>query len=155
MKGSRRRARVLALQALYEADVAGHPALEVLDRLAEDGETQPEAAEFARELVVGVLANLPQIDQAIAQAAPNWPLTQMARVDKNVLRLAIFEVLFNNTRVPPKAAINEAVELAKTFGSDSSSRFINRVLGTVAAHATYPQIAPSEAEEVDENRPRD
>lgn len=152
MKGSRRRARVLALQALYEADVVGHPAVEVLERLVEDAETQLEAAVFARELVDGVLANLPPIDQAIAEAAPNWPLTQMAKVDKNVLRLAIFEVLFNNTRVPPKAAINEAVELAKTFGSDSSSRFINGVLGTVAARAAFPQTTSGEPEE---NRQRD
>lgn len=143
---------MLALQALYEADAVGHPAAEVLERLVEDGETHEDAAEFARELVKGVLANLPQIDRTITEAAPNWPLNQMAKVDKNVLRLAIFEVLFNNTRVPPKAAINEAVELAKTFGGDSSSRFINGVLGTVAGRAIPPQPTP---EEPDEYRPRD
>src|SRR5205085_10913622 len=72
------------------------------------------------------------LDSVIAQSAPNWPIEQMSKIDKNILRLAIFEILFDN-RVPLKAAINEAVELGKRFGSDSSSRFINGVLGTVAS----------------------
>ncbi|MHB1005146.1 MAG: transcription antitermination factor NusB [Chloroflexota bacterium] len=142
-KGSRRRARVLALQTLYEVDATEHPAQEVIERHLSEEETPPEVADFAKELVDGVLAHLGEIDEVITGAAPNWPFNQMARVDKNILRLAIFEVLFNNTRVPPKAAINEAVEMAKTFGSDSSSRFINGVLGTVAAKAT-PQQANSQ-----------
>ena len=152
MKGSRRRARVLVMQALYEADAVGHPALEVLERLLGEAEGQEDIAAFAQELLAGVAANQVEIDRIIAEAAPNWPLTQMARVDKNILRLAIFEVLFNNTVVPPKAAINEAVELAKTFGSDSSGRFINGVLGTVAAKAAGKEPAP---ERIDQNRPRD
>ncbi|MGZ6389996.1 MAG: transcription antitermination factor NusB, partial [Ktedonobacterales bacterium] len=75
-------------------------------------------------------AHLPQIDATIEEAAHEWPLAQMARIDKNILRLAIYEILYNNA-VPAKAAINEAVELAKRFGSDTSSRFINGVLGTI------------------------
>ncbi|MCL4466594.1 MAG: transcription antitermination factor NusB [Chloroflexi bacterium] len=152
MKGSRRRARVLALQALYEADTVGHPVGEVLERLIEEGETDPDVAEFARALVAGVLNHLEPIDQTLSQAAPHWPLTQMAKVDKNVLRLAIFEVLFNNTAVPPKVAINEAVDLAKIFGGDSSGRFVNGVLGTVAGRGASRLPTP---EEPDENRPRD
>ena len=134
---------MLALQTLYEMDSTGHPAREVVERHLAEEETPSEIADFAIELIDGVLARLSEIDAVIAGAAPNWPLNQMARVDKNILRLAIFEVLFNNTRVPPKAAINEAVELAKTFGSDSSSRFINGVLGTVVAKST-PQQANSQ-----------
>jgi N utilization substance protein B len=80
----------------------------------------------------------------IVAAAPTWPLSQMARVDKSILRLAIFEVLFNNTKVPPKAAINEAVELAKSFGSDSSSRFVNGVLGTVGSRQASQESKSSQ-----------
>ena len=86
-----------------------------------------------RVLVYGVLENKEELDKEIEACAPSWPLDQMARIDKTILRLAIFEILFDN-RVPLKAAINEAVELSKRFGSDSSSRFINGVLGTVAAN---------------------
>jgi transcription antitermination protein NusB len=152
MKGSRRRARILALQALYEADTVGHSVDETLERLVEEGETDPEVSAFARSLVSGVVGHLEEIDQTLSQAAPHWPLSQMAKVDKNVLRLAIFEVLFNNTAVPPKVAINEAVDLAKIFGSDSSGRFVNGVLGTIAGRAAAQPSAPAEP---DENRPRD
>lgn len=135
-KGVRRRARVLALQTLYEADSTTHSVEDVLQRHAEETELDEEVLGFARELVTGVSQHMAEIDRVLAQAAPTWPLSQMARVDRNILRLAIFEVLFNNTKVPPKAAINEAVELAKTFGSDSSSRFVNGVLGTIVARQT-------------------
>ncbi len=128
----RRVARIVALQTLFEVDTTGHPAHEVLARhLAEDA-VPAEGVEFAQALVRGVAAHVAELDEIIAAAAPNWPMDQMAKVDKNILRLAIQEVLFD-TDVPLKAAINEAVELGKRFGSDSSSRFINGVLGTVAA----------------------
>lgn len=97
-----------------------------IDPLVED------VRSYARTLVEGAVAHQTELDEIIARSAPNWPVDQMSRIDKNVLRLAIFEILFDN-RVPLKAAINEAVELGKRFGSDSSSRFINGVLGTVAA----------------------
>ena len=84
----------------------------------------------ATELARGALAHLDEIDAAIQSAAPEWPITQMARIDKSILRLAIYEILYNNA-VPAKAAINEAVELAKSYGSDTSSRFVNGVLGTI------------------------
>ena len=98
--------------------------------------------EYASELVLGVCSHLAEIDAHIQSAAREWPLQQMARIDKNILRLAIYEILFNNT-VPAKAAINEAVELAKQFGSNTSSRFINGVLGTIFNRA---QQQPAKAE---------
>jgi N utilization substance protein B len=130
---ARRQGRIQALQALYEADLVGHDPLEILGREQAEEETDPKAAAFARQLVEGVVAHRAAIDREIARAAPAWPLAQMPPVDKNLLRLAIHELLFDNRRVPMKAAINEAVEIAKTFGSENSSRFVNGVLGTVVA----------------------
>lgn len=128
--GIRRQARMVALQTLYEYDAAHHDVEDVLRRHAEAQRLSDSVVAYADELVCGVLAHLDQIDDAIQGAAHEWPLTQMARIDKNILRLAIYEILFNNA-VPAKAAINEAVELAKLFGSDTSSRFVNGVLGTI------------------------
>jgi N utilization substance protein B len=130
----RRQGRRIALQVLYEYDTAHHDVEAVLQRHVELRRLDPRVADFARELVHGVLAHLDQIDAEIQGAAQEWPLSQMARIDKNILRLAIYEILFNNA-VPAKAAINEAVELAKTFGSDASSRFVNGVLGTIFSRA--------------------
>lgn len=121
---------MVALQTLYEYDASQHDTQEVLARNVEDTQLPVRAREFAAELVAGVLAHEGEIDATIQAAAPEWPLPQMARIDKNILRLAIFEILYNNA-VPAKVAINEAVELAKLFGSDTSSRFVNGVLGTV------------------------
>jgi N utilization substance protein B len=131
---TRRQARRIALQVLYEHDTAHHDVEAVLQRHVDLRRLDPRVAEFARELVHGVLAHLDEIDGEIQGAAQEWPLSQMARIDKNILRLAIYEILFNNA-VPAKAAINEAVELAKTFGSDASSRFVNGVLGTIFSRA--------------------
>lgn len=126
----RSRARAWALQALYENDMTSHPVNEVLSRLLEEDSSPADATTFAQELVEGVMENRPQIDGLIQEFAPNWPVNQVSVVDRNVLRLAIFEVLFY-TKTPPKVAINEAVELAKTFGGESSSRFVNGVLGAL------------------------
>jgi N utilization substance protein B len=136
--GSRRQARVIALQTLFEVDLAGHDAAETLQaRLEEHPQIAPETAEYARRLVEGVLAHAGELDRRIAQAAPAWPLGQMPKIDKNILRIAFFEVLVDNMaapeRVPVKVAINEAVELAKLYGGDSSGRFVNGVLGAVVA----------------------
>ncbi len=131
--GTRRQARIIALQTLFEVDLAGHPADEVLARHLEGSAAREETADYARRLVEGVTSRVQQVDELIAKAAPAWPLNQMPRVDKSILRIAIFEVLFDNRAVPVKVAINEAVELAKLFGSDSSGRFVNGVLGTIAA----------------------
>jgi transcription antitermination protein NusB len=131
MPGMRHKARIVALQALFESDCTRHNAETSLNRLAEE-QALPEAAlSFARELVNGVLANKKRIDSLIQYHAPNWPVQQLSVVDRNILRLAIFEISIDN-RVPLKAAINEAVELAKTFGSESSSKFVNGVLGAIS-----------------------
>ncbi len=135
MPGKRRRARVLALQALFELDAVGHAADEAIDRLGQDVEADPEARKFAVELVHGVRDNREKIDDTIRQTAPAWPLDQIAAVDRNILRLAIYEILIDN-RVPMRAAINEAVELAKEFGGENSPKFINGVLGSVSLLTT-------------------
>ena len=143
--GIRRQARMIALQTIYEYDTVQHSPEEVLQRHIEDRHLQPKIIEYARELVLGVCDQLVEIDAHIQSAAQEWPLQQMARIDKNILRLAIYEILFNNT-VPAKAAINEAVELAKTFGSNTSSRFINGVLGTIFNRAQQQPTPIAESE---------
>ena len=128
--GQRRRARIAALQALYEADSSHHEALEALQRIVARQRLGAATAEFARDLIQGVLAQQDEIDQAIASAAPAWPVAQLPPVDRNILRLAIRELLGDNG-TPVKAVINEAVELAKSFGSENSAKFVNGVLGTI------------------------
>jgi transcription antitermination protein NusB len=135
MAGERRKAREAALQALYEIDLTGHPIETVMAKIFEDIQVSQETASFARELVDGVAVNRDKIDANIKQFASAWPLDQMSVVDRNILRLAIYELLLDN-KVPVKVAINEAVELAKSFGSDSSPRFINGVLSSVSHLAT-------------------
>jgi N utilization substance protein B len=131
----RRRSRILALQALYEIDTTHHPVGTVLDqRLAEDP-LPDEGEAFARELITGVMQHQAELDELIQRYAPEWPVDQMAVVDRNVLRIAIYE--FSISKMTPiKVAINEAVELAKVFGSDSAPRFVNGVLGALATPAS-------------------
>ena len=126
----RRRARAAALQALYEADTSSHKALDALRRIAVTDRLSGEAKAFAQDLIQGVLSQQDEIDTIIARAAPAWPVAQLAAVDRNILRLAIREMLGDNG-TPVQVVINEAVELAKRYGSDSSSKFVNGVLGTV------------------------
>ena len=131
MVGIRRKARALALQALYEIDLVGHEMGAVLTCLLAGEELPEEISVFTRELVSGVIQNKEKIDHNIRSFAPAWPIDQIPTADRNILRLAIFEILLDN-KVPVKAAINEAIELAKTFGSDNSPKFINGVLGSVS-----------------------
>jgi N utilization substance protein B len=131
MAGARRKARRLALQALYEVDAARHEVEGVVNRLLDREGLTGENAGFVRELVNGVARNKEKLDLHIKSFAPAWPIDQIPVVDRNILRLAIFEILLDN-KVSLKVAINEAVELAKTFGSDSSPRFVNGVLGSVS-----------------------
>ena len=132
MAGARRRARAVALQALYEVDCAGHEAEEAVSHLLSYAGLSEENAAFARELVNGVIQHKEEIDRNIQSFAPAWPIEQIQAVDRNILRLAIFEILLDN-KVPVKVAINEAVELAKTFGGDNSPKFVNGVLGSVSS----------------------
>lgn len=130
----RRKARTVALQALYEIDAVGHDPENVLTQLILESGLTGEYTEFVRELVLGVIKNREKIDGTIREFAPAWPIDQISLVDRNVLRLAIYEILLDN-KVPMKVAINEAVELAKKFGGDHSSKFVNGVLGSVSAIA--------------------
>jgi len=131
MTGARRKARALALQALCEIDMVGHEMEGVVTHLLADGGLSEENAAFVRELVSGVIQNKERIDHNIQNFAPAWTIEQIPVVDRNILRLAIFEILLDN-KSPVKVAINEAVELAKKFGSDNSSKFVNGVLGSVS-----------------------
>ena len=135
MERARRKARAIVLQALYEIDSVRHEPEGVLTRLLAREKLSEENASFVRETVLGTIQNKEKIDSNIKTFAPTWPIEQLAVVDRNILRLAIFEVLFDN-RVPVKVAINEAVELAKIFGSDNSPKFVNGVLGSVSALAS-------------------
>ena len=126
----RHQARVAVLQALYEVDTSRHEPLEALRRIVAQERLPQEVATFAEDLIEGVLTKQDEIDRIIAHAAPAWPVEQLSPVDRNVLRLAIREMLGDNN-TPVRVVINEAVELAKRFGSDSSARFVNGVLGSV------------------------
>lgn len=132
-----RRARMVALQALYEIDAAGHPPGEVLVARFQAEPLPPEARAFAQELVTGVLAHRAEIDRLIQRYAPAWPVSQLALVDRNILRMAIYEFVIAR-RTSPAVAINEAVELGKMFGSDSTPRFVNGVLGSIASEQAPP-----------------
>ncbi len=135
MAGRRHKARTIALQALYEVDAVARQPEAVTERLLAEAGLTAENSEFVRELVNGTVKNREEIDRKIHKYAPAWPVDQIAIIDRNILRLAIFEILFDN-KVPVNVAVSEAVELAKTFGSDKSSKFVNGVLGTVSTLAT-------------------
>ena len=131
--GSRRRSRIAAFQTLYEADQSEHDLGDVLERRLGEANLGDEAVVFVSELVHGVERERATIDGLIAEYASAFPLAEMAPVDRNVLRLAIFEICFDNRPAPLAVVINEAVELAKGYGSESSGRFVHGVLGAVAA----------------------
>ena len=141
MAGIRRQARIAALQVLYELDCTKHKAEEALARVAAEEELPKEALSFFRQLVGGVLQNKSELDALIRKFAPAFPPEHMSIIDRNILCLAIFEILFND-ETPFKVAINEAVELAKEFGSDSSPRLINGVLGTITTECGNRTIKP-------------
>lgn len=129
----RTRARSIALQVLYEVDIAHHSPADIYKLRLEDTPLSEELSEFARQIIFGVLPLTATLDQIIARYAPEWPLDQIAAIDRNILRMALWEfAVYHET--PIKVAINEAVELAKQYGSDSAPRFINGVLGALADH---------------------
>jgi len=130
---ARTRARGLALQVLYEIDLAGHSPTEVLKERLEDELLSEELGEFARQIVFGVLPIREQLDIILTKYAPEWPLDQVAIIDRNILRMATWEFAVQK-ETPVKVAINEAVELAKQYGSESTSRFVNGVLGSLVDH---------------------
>lgn len=136
MASNRHLGRIIALQTLYEFDFrrnAGDTSVdldEILDRNLQRYEDTVEDKDFVKKLVHGAGGKFSELDATIQPIAPEWPLEQIARIDKTILRLALFELLHYQDVVPPKVAINEAVELAKAFGGDNSSKFVNGVLGT-------------------------
>lgn len=132
---NRHLARSVVLQTLFEWDTAHIPpegVAEVLKRNVDEFGGDDTDKPFMEQLLTGVLAKQPDLDLVIAKAAPDWPIDRIAPVDRNILRVGLFELLFaDRTQVPAKVAINEAIELAKVFGGDSSGRFVNGVLGAV------------------------
>jgi N utilization substance protein B len=138
---SRHLARIIAIQSLYEWDFNGAKKESIEDIIehnvtqfikGQDVENDSTGVEFAVNLVMGVLAKQEKIDPIITGCAPDWPLNQITTVDRNVLRLGIYELMFSDYKeTPPRVAINEAIELAKTFGGENSGKFVNGVLGTV------------------------
>ena len=128
--GVRHRARTAVLQALYEAAASQHTAEDALKAIVTAQRLPQEAATFAADLIKEVLTKQDEIDQIIGGAAPAWPVAQLAVIDRNILRLAITEMLGDNG-TPDRVVINEAIELAKRFGSESSGKFVNGVLGSV------------------------
>ncbi len=136
----RTRARSLALQVLYEVDIANHPPGDIYKLRLEDNPLSDDLSDFARQIIFGVLPLTTTLDEIIAKYAPEWPLDQIAAIDRNILRMALWEfAVYHDT--PIKVAINEAVELAKQYGSDSAPRFVNGVLGALADHQREIQQA--------------
>jgi N utilization substance protein B len=136
MASNRHLGRIVALQTLYEfefrrqSEDTNLDLAEVLERNIERYKEAIDDKDFVSSLVDGVLEHQDDLDAKLQPMAPGWPLDQIARIDRNVLRIGLYELLFKADSVPPKVVINEAVELAKAFGSDNSSKFINGVLGT-------------------------
>src|SRR3989338_351328 len=132
---SRHLSRSVAMQSLYEWDFRGRKEemlSEIVERNIKEFAAGVEDPSFIHNLVNGIIEHIKELDKIIEKAAPQWPLEQIAVVDRNVLRLGLYELLFGNREeVPPKVAINEAIELAKSFGGESSGKFVNGVLGTV------------------------
>ena len=127
---TRRKTKVIALQALYEVDAVDHDPIQVLDRLMVEADLPTSARQVTREMVQGVVENRRELDRIITELAPSWPVSQIAAVDRSLLRLAIYELMFSR-QAPPKVTVNEAVDLARAFGSESSRKFVNGVLGSV------------------------
>lgn len=128
---ARTRARGIALQVLYEVDMADHPPAQALTERLEEDPLANDLAEFVRQIVFGVFPLRAHMDEVIARYAPEWPFDQIAAIDRNILRISVWEFAVSGA-TPLKVAINEAVELAKQFGSDSAPRFVNGVLGSLA-----------------------
>ena len=133
--GKRHQARELALKVLFQLESSDDDPDEVLQYHAAEGAATSDVAHFAGQLVRGVIANREKLDSILSETSDNWKLDQMAKVDRIVLRIAVYEITIDR-RVPTKAAINESIELAKTFSGEEAGRFVNGILGKVAASVT-------------------
>ena len=135
MAGKRHQARELALKVLFQLEGGADDPEDVLRYHAAEGAATEDVTNFARQLVQGVIANRERLDGILSETSEHWRLEQMAKVDRVILRIAVYEIAIDR-RVPTKAAINESIELAKTFSGDEAGRFVNGILGRVAATAT-------------------
>jgi N utilization substance protein B len=148
---SRHLSRSIAMQTLYEWDFYGKKNEilgEALERNIQEFGPGLEDKEFPKRLVEGVVKNIDIIDKIIEKTAPEWPIEQINMVDRNILRLGLYELLYADpNEVPPKVAINEAIELAKSFGGESSGRFVNGVLGTVYREMVESSTSKDNVEE--------
>lgn len=146
MASNRHLGRIISLQSLYELEFrkkAGDTEADLDTIIAKNIEPYEKAlgdTEFVYALTKGVSEKVKELDEELTPMAPEWPISSIAAIDRNILRMGLYELKYCEESVPPKVAINEAVELAKAFGSDNSSRFINGVLGTA-----FRQIYPDEA----------
>jgi N utilization substance protein B len=143
----RRKAREIALQVLYQLDVLRIEPREAIELFWLHFNAPAEAREFASELVEGTWAHRDEIDQMISTCSENWSLERMARVDRNILRLAVYELL-HGQGIPPKVALNEAIDLGKEFGSENSGSFINGILD-----ALYSKLRKDHADQTDNGEP--
>jgi N utilization substance protein B len=130
--GKRHQARELALKVLFQLESSNDDPEEVLAYHAAEGAATPDVANFARQLIAGVIDNREKLDAILSETSEHWKLEQMAKVDRIILRIAVYEISIDK-HVPTKAAINESIELAKTFSGDEAGRFVNGILGRVAA----------------------
>jgi N utilization substance protein B len=128
---SRTKARSVALQVLYEVDMTGHLPGDVLTQRIEENPMENSLADFTSQIIFGVYPLFEKLDQFISQHAPEWPMDQVAIIDRNIIRIALWEFAVSDM-TPVKVAINEAIELAKMYGADSTPRFVNGVLGSLA-----------------------
>ncbi len=133
--GARRKGREIAVQILYQADVAGVPLSEAFQTYEGYFHPSPKAMSFAKELVNGVAQKQDEIDAWIERFSKHWKMSRMSAIDRNILRLATFELLYRPD-IPPKVSINEAVELAKAFGSEESASFVNGILDAIYHHVS-------------------
>ena len=141
MASNRHLGRIVAMQTLYEHDFRGGDAAElhldpILQRNLDEFRSSIDDTNFVEDVVEGVHRHQQEIDGIIGPAAPEWPVEQIAKIDKIILRIGVYELMVKRD-VPPKVAINEAVELAKTFGGENSSKFINGVLGTIYRNSDF------------------
>jgi transcription antitermination protein NusB len=138
--GKRRRSRELALQVLYQRDITGQDAAKTLILFQEHFSPDQERDEFAERIVLGVLTQREEIDRLIEQYSDNWRLDRMTVIDRNLLRLATFELLYCD-EIPPKVTLNEAIDLGKKFGSEESSAFINGILDRIQKEAVRKTVS--------------
>lgn len=147
---NRHLARSIAMQSLFEWDFKGNPTAilpAIVEHNLEEFAPGLEESEFTKKIVEGVIDHLSEIDELIGKYAPSWPIGQITLVDRNILRIGVFELKFADD-IPPKVAINEAIELAKSFGGASSGKFVNGVLGSM--YADFPKEEKEAAEKKSE-----